>query len=146
MRSRNYARAKNFNPGRSVMTDNNIRLTRRTSTAIASFAAASLAAGSRLIAQDKPEAKPKIRRGIDNFAVRAMGWKAPALIDYAATLRVDSLFITDLDAFEKLDDAAYLADLKSRAADKGLQLQVGTWSICPSSNTFKKNWGNAEEH
>jgi sugar phosphate isomerase/epimerase len=126
------------------MTDKHHRLTRRGFTTAVSIA--SLAAGSRLLAQDKPAAKPRIKLGIDNFAVRAMGWKAPALIDYAATLRIDSLFITDLEAFEKLDDAAYLADLRSRAADKGLQIQVGTWSICPSSNTFKKNWGSAEEH
>jgi sugar phosphate isomerase/epimerase len=129
-----------------VMTDADHPFTRREFTTAISLAAFGAAAGRRLMAQEKPADKPRIKLGIDNFAVRAMGWKAPALIDYAATLRVDSLFITDLDAFEKLDDAAYLADLKSRAADKGLQIQVGTWSICPSSNTFKKNWGSAEEH
>lgn len=124
------------------MPESSTLLKRRTFTAALSVAAI----GSQLMAQQKPAEKPKIKLGIDNFAVRAMGWKAPQLIDYAETLRVDSLFITDLDAFEKLDDNAYLADLKSRAADKGLQIQVGTWSICPTSNTFKKNWGSAEEH
>src|SRR3954469_8238939 len=101
------------------------------------FHATLLAAGaaSVLRADHKPA---RTRLGIDNFAVRAMGWKAPALIDYAASLALDSLFITDLDAFERLDDAAYLVGLKSKAADKGLQIQVGTWSICPTSNAFKK--------
>jgi hypothetical protein len=112
------------------MPESSTLLNRRTFTAALSAAAI----GSQLVAQDKPAEKPKIKLGIDNFAVRAMGWKAPALIDYAETLRVDSVFITDLDAFEKLDDAKYLADLKSRAADKGLQIQVGTWSICPDSS------------
>ena len=42
--------------------------------------------------------------GIDNFAVRAMGWKAPQLVDYAASLGCHSLFITDFDAFESMDD------------------------------------------
>ena len=37
--------------------------------------------------------------GYDNFAVRAMGWKAKALIDHAVKLKVDTVFITDLDAF-----------------------------------------------
>jgi sugar phosphate isomerase/epimerase len=87
----------------------------------------------------------RLKLGIDNFAVRAMGWKAPALIDYAAGLNVDSMFITDLDAFEKLDDA-YLKQTKQRAADKGLELQVGTWSICPTSTAFRNTWGTAEEH
>ena len=86
-----------------------------------------------------------IKLGLDNFAVRAMGWKAPALIDYAASLKTDSLFISDLDAFESFDEK-YLADLKSRATDKGLQIHVGTWSICPTSKAFRDKWGSAEEH
>ena len=65
--------------------------------------------------------------------MRALKWKAPALIDYAAKLKTDSLFITDLDAFEKQDDA-YLGDLKKKAADLGIQLQLGSWSICPTSS------------
>ena len=87
----------------------------------------------------------KIKLGIDNFAVRAMNWKAPQLIDYAASLKVDSLLISDLNALEKLDDG-YLKKLRSKASDQGLDLQAGTWSICPTSTTFKKDWGTAEEH
>jgi sugar phosphate isomerase/epimerase len=87
----------------------------------------------------------KIKLGIDNFAVRAMKWKADALIDYAAQLKTDSLFITDLYAFENFEDG-YLTDLKKKAADKGLDIQLGTWSICPTSRSFKKDWGTAEEH
>ena len=34
-----------------------------------------------------------------------MGWKAAQLLDYAATLKVDTLLISDLDAYESLDDA-----------------------------------------
>jgi len=93
----------------------------------------------------RDETKTKIKLGLDNFAVRAMGWKAPALIDYAVALKTDSLFITDLDAFESFDDK-YLGALKTRAADQGLQIQVGTWSICPTSKSFKNKWGTAEEH
>ena len=74
-----------------------------------------------------------------------MGWKAPALIDYAAALKTDSLFITDLDAFERLDEN-YLGGLKAKAADQGIQIHVGTWSICPTSKSFKNKWGSAEEH
>src|SRR5215468_10348250 len=73
----------------------------------------------------------KIKLGLDNFSVRALGWKAPALIDYAASLKTDSLFITDLDAFESFEEK-YLGELKAKASDKGLQIHVGTWSICPT--------------
>lgn len=83
--------------------------------------------------------------GLDNFAVRAMGWKAQQLVDYAASLGCDSLFITDLDAFESLE-AASLRSLRERAAARGVAIQVGTWSICPTSRAFRPNRGTAAEH
>ena len=89
--------------------------------------------------------KPSIKLGLDNFSVRALGWKAGQLIDYAVSLQTDSLFITDLNAFEKFDDD-YLRDLRKKAADHGLQIHLGSWSICPTSKAFKKDWGSAEEH
>ena len=85
------------------------------------------------------------RLGMDNFAVRAMGWKAQALVDYAAALALDSLFITDLDAFESFDDGPLRA-LREYAAARRIAIQVGTWSICPTSKAFKPKWGTAEEH
>ena len=94
----------------------------------------------------KAAAKKKISLGYDNFAVRAMGWKAPELIDYAAKLECDTLFITDFGPFEKLDDKAYLGDLAKGAADKGVNLLLGSWSICPTAGRFKDDWGTADEH
>lgn len=89
--------------------------------------------------------KRRIKLGFDNFSVRAMKWKADALIDYAIKLRTDSLFITDLDAFESFEDR-YLAGLRKKAADQALDIQAGTWSICPTSKSFRNKWGTAEEH
>ncbi len=86
-----------------------------------------------------------IKLGIDNFAVRAMGWKAPQLIDYSASLKLDSLFLSDLDALEQFEEA-YLKNLRATASDKGLQIHLGTWSICPTSVSFKTKWGTADEH
>jgi len=108
----------------------------------AAAAAAGLVAGPSIAAES---AKNRIKMGLDNFSVRGMGWKAPQLIDYAAKLKTDSLFISDLDAFESLDEA-HLKNIRSMAADKGLQIHLGTWSICPTSKAFRKNRGTAEEH
>jgi 3-oxoisoapionate decarboxylase len=47
-----------------------------------------------------------------------------------------------LESFED----TYLKELRARAADQGLQIHLGTWSICPTSKTFKNKWGTAEEH
>jgi sugar phosphate isomerase/epimerase len=88
---------------------------------------------------------PKIRLGLDNFAVRAMGWKGRQLVDYAASLKMDTLFITDLPALGTLkEDEA--GELRRYAADKEVEILLGSWSICPTSRTFRKDWGTAEEH
>ena len=100
----------------------------------------SVALGGKVFADS-----PRIKLGLDNFAVRAMKWNASQLIDYAALLKTDSLFISDLDAFENLENA-YLENLRKKAADNGLQIHVGTWSICPTSKSFRNNRGPAEEH
>ena len=117
--------------------------TRRDFLKVMSTAAAAATTIGPAFAQNANQARIKL--GLDNFAVRAMKWKAPQLIDYAAQLKTDSLFITDFAPFEKFDDD-YLRDLRKLAADKGLEIQLGSWSICPTSKSFKKDWGTAEEH
>jgi 3-oxoisoapionate decarboxylase len=108
-------------------------------------AATALAASRSVGTAHAAAARPKIKLGIDNFAVRAMGWKAPALIDYAAAIKCDTLLISDLDAYDSLEDAALIA-IRRQADAAGIALYAGSWSICPTSKTFKKNWGTAEEH
>lgn len=111
------------------------------------FAAGGLAAAALL----SPVASAATRRrgiplGYDNFAVRALKWNARQLVDHADSLECDSLFITDFGPFEgKLDDAS-LDELRRHAADKGVKLVLGSWSICPTSKSFKQDWGTAEEH
>ena len=39
------------------------------------------------------EAKDRMKLGFDNFSIRAMGWKAPQLLDYAAKLNVDVILL-----------------------------------------------------
>lgn len=103
-----------------------------------------LAAGLRAPAGE-PRQSTRLKLGMDNFAVRALGLKAPALLDYAASLRLDTLFISDLDSFES-HEPAHLREIKARADDLGIQIYLGTWSICPTSRAFRDKWGTAEEH
>lgn len=99
--------------------------------ALPSFAAEAKSAGNIL--------------GLDNFAVRAMKWKGIELIDYAVKLKTNGIFITDLPALGATDTVS-LKKLKSYADSKGVKIYLGTWSICPTSKSFKKDWGTAEEH
>ncbi|HAT20383.1 MAG TPA: hypothetical protein DCS85_09540, partial [Verrucomicrobiales bacterium] len=101
--------------------------------------------GSGTIRADKLQTRRKLALGYDNFAVRAMKWKVPELIGYAAKLNCDTLFITDFGPFEKMDDA-YLKDLRRQGEDAGVKILLGSWSICPTSVKFRDTWGTADEH
>ncbi len=89
--------------------------------------------------------KQNIRLGFDNFSVRAMEWKAPELIDYAKSLELDVLLMSDLDVYESFDED-YLKDIKKKADDAGVDLEVGTGGICPTSSRFISKYGSAEDH
>ncbi|MDZ4693635.1 MAG: sugar phosphate isomerase/epimerase [Deltaproteobacteria bacterium] len=86
-----------------------------------------------------------IKLGLDNYSVRDLGLNASQLIDYASQLQLDSLFITDLQAFSSLDDG-HMGDLQRKAKDRGIDLHLGTWSICPTSTVFRKDFGDADQH
>jgi len=118
---------------------------RRTFLKTVAATSAGLALAKTTLADDNAPSHHKTPLGFDNFSVRAMKWNASQLIDYAATLKLDSLFLTDLDVYESFEPG-YLRDLKKKAADNGLFIYAGSWSICPTSNSFKKKWGTAEEH
>jgi sugar phosphate isomerase/epimerase len=113
--------------------------------AVAATGAGLALAQSAPAAQDDTKPARKTRLGFDNFSVRAMKWNAGQLIDYAASLKLDSLFLTDLDVYENFQES-YLRDLKKKASDNGLVIYAGSWSICPTSKFFKSKWGTAEEH
>src|SRR5690606_13977141 len=93
--------------------------TRRDFVRTLSLAAAATAVSSLPAAAQRQPGRIKL--GIDNFAVRALNLKGRDLIDYAASLHVDTLFITDLPALGSLDEA-HAAELRKYAADRGVEL------------------------
>jgi 3-oxoisoapionate decarboxylase len=135
--------SRRFGKKHAVITNHS---SRRHFVKTVAVAGATLGAGLPLAhAAEAAAKKTGIKLGLDNFAVRDMKWNAEQLIDYAASLKTDSLFITDFGPFKNLEEP-YLSDLRKKAADQGLQIQLGSWSICPTSKSFKKDWGTAEEH
>ncbi|MDB6021171.1 MAG: Xylose isomerase-like barrel [Pedosphaera sp.] len=127
------------------MKMNNHPADRRTFIKTVAAAGAGLAAFGAAGADAPVTPEQKIRLGFDNFSVRAMNWKAHALLDYAASLKLDSILISDLDAYENFTEP-YLKEVGAKAKDLDILLHAGTWSICPTSVNFKKKWGTAEEH
>jgi 3-oxoisoapionate decarboxylase len=118
--------------------------TRRAFLKTSFIAGTGLAMSAEVHASNAAPAAPQIKLGFDNFSIRAFGWKAPALLDYAASQKVDVLMISDLDAYESLSDA-HLKEVRARADHHGIVIHAGTGSICPTSKTFNKKWGTAEE-
>ncbi|HYF37999.1 MAG TPA: sugar phosphate isomerase/epimerase [Prosthecobacter sp.] len=92
-----------------------------------------------------PAPAPKLMIGMDHFSLRATGWKAAQYIDHAASLKLDTCFISELPIFESFEEA-YLQGLKDQADKLGIKLYVGTGSVCPTSNTWKTTYGTPEEH
>jgi sugar phosphate isomerase/epimerase len=89
-------------------------------------------------------ALPGLKIGLDHFSVRATGWKAAQFIDYAASLKLDTCFLSELGVFESFEDS-YLQSLKDQADRAGLRLYIGTGGVCPTSNTWKPTYGTPEE-
>jgi len=119
---------------------------RRFLQSLAAAGAVNLLPSAMPAAEPTPAITPrKIKLGFDNFSIRGFRWKAPRQIEYAATLKIDVLFISDLDSYESLEDG-YLRDQAKKAHDLGLEIYAGGWSICPTSKSFRNKWGTAEEH
>ena len=92
----------------------------------------------------RPTSK-RIKLGFDNYSIRSFGWKVPQLLDYASSIGVDTVLLSDLDVYES-HDPVYLARIRAQASDLGIEIHAGTGSICPSSKSFSKRLGSAEEH
>ena len=87
---------------------------------------------------------PRLKLGFDNYSIRALGWKAPQLLEYAASLKLDTVLFSDLDVYEDLSDA-YLRMIKAKADDLGIEIQAGTGGICAASSFFNPKWGSPEK-
>ncbi len=106
-----------------------------------------LTAGSLALADPAraAETTTRLKLGFDNFSLRAFGWKAAQLLDYAAEQKVDALLISDLDSYESLE-TPHLKEISAKAKALGIELQAGTLSLCPTSSHFSNKRGTAQEH
>jgi len=121
------------------MISNTLQCTRR------QFARSLAAAGVGLAMNLPAQVRRNIKLGFDNFSVRSFGWKAGQLLDYAAGLKLDVMFFSDLDVYESHDEA-YLKELKAKADRLGLEIHAGTFSICPTSKVLTTKFGPPEQH
>jgi sugar phosphate isomerase/epimerase len=86
----------------------------------------------------------RLKLGFDNYSIRALGWKAPQLLDYAHRLGVDTVLFSDLDVYESTSDG-YLREIRAKARDLGIEIQAGTGGICRASGFWNGKWGAPEK-
>ncbi len=99
----------------------------------------------RLLGKPSPAPSTKVKLGFDNFSIRALGWKAPRLLEYGNKQKVDTILFSDLDVFES-HDTGYLKEIKQQADKFGIAIHAGTGGICPTSPKFIDKYGSAEDH
>lgn len=100
------------------------------------------AAGAGFLAQAAatPQASGRlgagIRLGFDTYSLRAFKWKDLQLLDFAASLGVDTVQISDSADYASLEPA-HLARVKAHAASLNLELDAGIGCICPLAKGWK---------
>jgi sugar phosphate isomerase/epimerase len=85
-----------------------------------------------------------MKLGVDNFSLRFNDWDAFQLLDYSHKIGLNVVHFSDLGPFKSLDEG-YLNEVKARADQLHLAIEVGMGSICPTSNTFSGVRGSATE-
>ncbi|MEY2394993.1 MAG: hypothetical protein QOF94_1338 [Acidobacteriaceae bacterium] len=86
-----------------------------------------------------------VRLGFDTYSIRAFKWKAIQLLDYAASLKLDTIQFSSLDDYAS-HDAAYLASVKEHAAKLGIVVDGGMGCICPLSTSWNAKDGDPKEN
>jgi 3-oxoisoapionate decarboxylase len=81
-----------------------------------------------------------IKLGFDSYSIRAFEWKAHQLIEYAASLHLDTIQLSSLNDYESFEPS-YLQKVKDHAAALGVAIDAGMGCICSTSASYNKKEG-----
>jgi sugar phosphate isomerase/epimerase len=85
-----------------------------------------------------------MKLGVDNFSLRFNDWNAFQILEYSHQIGLEVVHFSDLGPFERLDEG-YLNEVRQRALELDLAIEIGMLSICPTSNLFSDARGSAVE-
>jgi 3-oxoisoapionate decarboxylase len=86
-----------------------------------------------------------LRLGFDSYSLRAFRWKAPQLLEYAASLKLDSVQLSSLNDYDSLEPA-YLKSVKEQAERLGLTIDGGIGCICSTSKSWNPKEGTPVQY
>jgi len=101
-----------------------------------------LAAGVPFMA--KPETPPSLKLGIDLFSIRSQNWSPLQYLDYCAAQKAKVVHFSEIRFIGGLEESN-LRKVRERAAELGIEIEIGMKSICPTSKMFDAKAGTAEE-
>jgi sugar phosphate isomerase/epimerase len=87
---------------------------------------------------------PRAKFGVDLFSIRSSGWSPFEYLDYCARWKADVVHFSEVRFLGGLEEA-HVKKVGARARELGIELEIGTRSICPSSQSFNPEDGTAEE-
>ena len=92
----------------------------------------------------KPESPPVLKLGIDIFSLRSQNWSPIQYLDYCARQQAKVVHFSEVRFIGGLAESN-LRQVKARAGELGIEVEIGMKSICPTSKMFDPKAGTAEE-
>ena len=105
------------------------------------------AAGAALSAPafaQTPAAPAAVSLGVDMFSVNAQNWTPFQQLDFAKKWNVKVVHFSEIRQIGSLDPE-HLRKVRAHADQLGIDLEIGMRSICPTSTSFDKAAGTAQE-
>ena len=103
-----------------------------------------LAAGIGSALAARGAEKPPVKLGIDLFSLRSQKWTPQQYLDYCAQQKVQVVHFSEIRFIGSLEPDN-LRRVRRKAADLGIEIEIGMRSICPTSKMFDPKEGTAEE-
>ncbi len=89
-------------------------------------------------------APANVKLGIDLFSLRSQGWTPFQYLDYCAAQKVKVVHFSEVRFIGGLE-MENLRKVRRYAEERGIEVEIGMKSICPSSAMFDAKEGSAEE-
>ncbi len=96
-----------------------------------------------LAAQQNTRAMP-VKLGIDLFSIRSQSWTPLQFLDYCASQGAKVVHFSEIRFIGNLEPDN-LRKMRAYAEQKGIEIEIGMRSICPTSKMFEPKAGTAEE-
>jgi sugar phosphate isomerase/epimerase len=104
-----------------------------------------LAAGAAaLLRTPRASAAANVKFGLDLFSLRSQNWTPLQYLDFCAKSGLKVIHFSELRFIGSLE-TANLQQIRARASELGIEIELGMRSICPTSTLFDPKQGTAEE-